>query len=67
VYARAFGLGAEVVNTPAELGPAIQRGLAATKEGRPYLLDVSAERWGKGGDLTWHPEISIAAMRRRAI
>lgn len=66
-YAKAFGIDGEVVATPAELKPAILRGAQALKEGRPYLLDVNAERWGKGGDLTWHPDISIAGMRKKSV
>ena len=66
-YAKAFAVDGEVVATPAELKPAILRGAQALKEGRPYLLDVSAERWGKGGELTWHPDISIAKMRKKSV
>jgi thiamine pyrophosphate-dependent acetolactate synthase large subunit-like protein len=65
VYARAFGIDGEVVRAPADLKGAILRGAQALRDGRPYLLDVNAERWGKGGELTWHPDISIADMRTR--
>ncbi len=67
VYSRAFGVDAEVVTSAADLAPAIQRGLASLRNGRPYLLDVNAERFGKGAELTWHPDISIAKMRSREI
>ena len=66
-YARAFGIAGEVVQAPADLKPAILRGARALRDGRPYLLDVQAVRWGKGGELTWHPEISLASMRNTAV
>ncbi|NOR20582.1 MAG: hypothetical protein GQ538_10900, partial [Xanthomonadales bacterium] len=67
LLAEAHGIAGEVVDKPAELQTAIQRGLAATAAGSPYLLDVHTERWGAGGELEWHPDISIAAMRTREI
>ena len=57
----------EKVTEPGDLKAAIGRGLAAVRDGRPYLLDVLAERWGGVGDYTWHPEISIAGMRTRNV
>jgi benzoylformate decarboxylase len=66
-YARAFGVDGEVVASAEQLGPAIRRGIDSLRVGRPYLLDVNVERWGKGAELTWHPEISIAEMRRRQV
>jgi acetolactate synthase-1/2/3 large subunit len=42
--ARAFGWHGERVEEPAELGPAVQRGLAAVQSGTPALVDVVVER-----------------------
>ncbi|MBM4196906.1 MAG: thiamine pyrophosphate-binding protein [Gammaproteobacteria bacterium] len=67
LLARAHGVDGEVVRDPGGLRAAIDRGLATTARGRPYLLDVRTERWGRGGDLTWHPDISIARMRSREV
>jgi len=67
ILAKAYGVGGEVVNNPSELKPAIQRAIESTKNGKPYLLDVNVERWGPGGELTWHPETSVAAMRTQKI
>ncbi len=64
LIARAYGVDSEVVATPSELRPAIQRAIAATNDGKPYLLDVLSERWGPGSELTWHPDTSIAKMRK---
>ena len=63
LLAKAYGVDAEVVEDPSDLKPALQRAIQATNDGKPYLLDVVTERWGPGGELTWHPETSIAAMR----
>jgi len=63
VYANAHGIDAETVGDPGDLRPAIKRGIDAMKDGKPYLLNVQAERWGGVGDETWHPDISIANMR----
>ncbi|TDI64416.1 MAG: thiamine pyrophosphate-binding protein [Alphaproteobacteria bacterium] len=67
ILAKAYGVDGEVVGNPSELKSAIQRAIEATKNGKPYLLDVTVERWGPGGELTWHPETSVAAMRSRKI
>jgi thiamine pyrophosphate-dependent acetolactate synthase large subunit-like protein len=63
MLAKAYGVDGEKVQDPSDLQAAIKRAIQTTKDGRPYLLDVSHERWGLGGELTWHPEISIANMR----
>jgi len=63
VYAKAHGVDAETVSDPDDLKSAIKRGINAMKDGKPYLLNVQAERWGGVGDETWHPDISIAGMR----
>lgn len=65
--AKAFGIDGEVAQDPADLRGAIQRGIDATRGGKPYVLDIRTERWGPGGELTWHPDISIARMRTRKV
>ena len=67
LIAKGYGVAGEVVQDASELRPAIKRAIQATKDGKPYLLDVNYERSGMGGELTWHPDISIAAMRTREI
>jgi acetolactate synthase-1/2/3 large subunit len=67
MYAKAHGVDAETVNNPSDIRPAIKRGIKAMKDGKPYLLNVRAERWGGVGEDTWHPEISIAGMRTRKV
>jgi thiamine pyrophosphate-dependent acetolactate synthase large subunit-like protein len=66
-YAKAHGVDGETVSSTADIRPAIKRGIRAMQDGRPYLLDVRAERWGGVGEETWHPDISIAGMRDRKV
>jgi thiamine pyrophosphate-dependent acetolactate synthase large subunit-like protein len=67
MWAKSHGIDGETVKKPGQLAGAIKRGLRAMRDGRPYLLDVHAERWGGVGDYTWHPEISIADMRTKNV
>ncbi|MDP6435936.1 MAG: thiamine pyrophosphate-binding protein [Gammaproteobacteria bacterium] len=67
LLAKAHDIEGEIASDPADLRAAIERGLAVTASGRPYLLDVRTERWGAGGDLEWHPGISIAELRNRKV
>jgi thiamine pyrophosphate-dependent acetolactate synthase large subunit-like protein len=67
LVAKAYGVNGEVVKAASEIKPAIKRAIQATKDGRPYLIDVNTERWGLGGELTWHPDYSIAAMRTKKV
>jgi thiamine pyrophosphate-dependent acetolactate synthase large subunit-like protein len=65
--ASAYSVESAAVTEPGELKSAIEKGLRVTAEGRPYLLDVHTERWGRGGELTWHPDTSVANMRTRNV
>jgi thiamine pyrophosphate-dependent acetolactate synthase large subunit-like protein len=52
--ARAQGVDGEAVTKVKDLEPALRRGLErATKDNRPYLVDVSVAREGIGADATW--------------
>ena len=55
------------VATPAQLEPALKRGIAATRDGRPYLVDVAAARYGGGAESTWHEKFSLAERRKRRV
>ncbi len=65
--ARAYGVRAEKVSHPGELEPALKRAVAATREGKPYLLDVHVARTGLAADSTWYPRYSVAASRKRKV
>ncbi|MBI4604776.1 MAG: thiamine pyrophosphate-binding protein [Planctomycetes bacterium] len=53
------------VERPGELRQALRRAIAATREGRPYLVDVAVRRVGGGADSTWHQRFSLAEARKR--
>jgi thiamine pyrophosphate-dependent acetolactate synthase large subunit-like protein len=65
--ASGFGVDGEVVRTPAEVGPAIDRAIRRTRDGRPYLIDAVVARTGAGAGSTWHPAYSVAARRTRKV
>jgi benzoylformate decarboxylase len=65
--AAAFGVEGETVTKPEHIEAAIERAKAATVAGRPYLLDVHVHRDGIGGESTWHPPYSVAALRTRKV
>ncbi len=65
--ASAYGIRGERVAHPSELKPALQRAIATTREGRPYLLDVLVARTGLLADSNWYPRYSVAAARTRKV
>ena len=65
--ARGFDIDGQKISKPDEIQPALQRAIAVTREGRPFLIDAVIARKGAGADSTWHPEISIAAGRTRKV
>jgi len=65
--AAAYGIRGERVGHPAELKPALQHAIAATRGGRPYLLDVLVARTGLAADSSWYPHYSVAAARTRKV
>jgi len=65
--AAAYGIRGERVGHPAELKPALQRAIAATRGGRPYLLDVLVARTGLSADSSWYPRYSVAAARTKRV
>jgi thiamine pyrophosphate-dependent acetolactate synthase large subunit-like protein len=65
--AESFGIKGEVVSTPDQIKPAMKRAVQATKDGRPYLIDAILAQKGSGAGTNWHPEISIAAGRKKKV
>ena len=65
--AAGFDVEGEIVADPGQLKAALQRGIKATRDGRPYLLDLHVERTGSLATSTWHPEFSIADLRQRKV
>src|SRR5205085_5031403 len=65
--AAAYGIRGERVSRPDELKPAMQRAIAETRGGRPYLLDVLVARTGLAADSTWYPRYSVASARTKKV
>ncbi len=65
--AAGFDVEGEVVKDPGMVKASIKRATRATREGRPYLLDMHVERTGTMANSTWHPEYSIADKRTRKL
>ena len=61
--ARGFEIAGAVLEKPRDIPKCRKRALAATREGRPFLIDASIARRGAGAESTWHPDISIARDR----
>ncbi len=65
--AGSFGIKGEVISSPDQIKPAMKRAVKATRDGRPYLIDAILAQKGSGAGANWHPEISIAAGRKRKV
>jgi len=61
------GVGGERVEVGRDLVPALQRGMAATRDGNPYLVEVVIARYGGGAESTWHESFNLAARRKRPV
>jgi benzoylformate decarboxylase len=57
----------ERVERGADLEAALKRGIAATRGGSPYLIDVVVARTGGGADSTWHQKFSLADTRTKKV
>ena len=61
------GVAGEKVNESSELEAALKRGIEATREGRPYVVDVETARYGGGADSDWHQKFSLADKRTKNV
>ena len=61
--ARSQGVEGSRVESSADLQTALRRGIAATRAGEPYLLEVVIARKGDGADSDWHQSFSLADKR----
>ncbi len=65
--ARSQGVAGEKVNESSELEAALKRGVDATRDGRPYVVDVETSRYGGGADSEWHQKFSLADRRTKDV
>ena len=65
--AKSQGVAGEKVKESSELEAALRRGVEATREGRPYVVDVETARYGGGADSEWHQKFSLADKRTKDV
>ena len=65
--AEGFEIEGTRVDAPGDLKAAIDKAIAATRGGRPFIIDARVARKGPGAESDWHPDISIAARRDRNV
>ena len=65
--ARSQGVPGLKVTAPGELEPALKKAVAATRDGTPFLLDVSTACYGGGAESTWHEHFNLAEKRKRKV
>jgi len=58
------GVDGSRVENSADLLAGLGRGIAATRAGEPYLLEVVVDRKGDGADSDWHQKFSLAEQRK---
>ena len=44
-----------------------KRGIAATRDGKPYLVEVVISRYGGGAESTWYEKFNLAEKRKRRV
>jgi thiamine pyrophosphate-dependent acetolactate synthase large subunit-like protein len=65
--AKAFDVNGATVTRPGEVAAALSRGIKELKDGRPFVIDVVAERVGLLAESTWYPKYSIAERRTKPV
>jgi thiamine pyrophosphate-dependent acetolactate synthase large subunit-like protein len=63
--AESQGLRGEKVTRGSDLEAAIRRGVQATRDGKPYLLEVEVSCYGGGAESTWYEKFSLAEKRKQ--
>jgi len=61
------GVSGERVASGNDLRAALKRGIAATRDGKPYLVEVIISRYGGGAESTWHETFNLASRRKVAV
>ena len=58
------GVKGEKANSQSEFEAAMKRGIQATKNGNPYLIDVAIARTGGGAESTWHEGFKLTSKMK---
>ena len=65
--AQSQGIEGVRVERSTNLRKALERGIAATRSGSPFLVEVVVRRVGRGADSTWHQTFSLAKTRTKMV
>jgi benzoylformate decarboxylase len=65
--AESQGVSGEKVTAGSDLKAALRRGIQATRDGNPYVIDVAIARFGGGAESTWHQGYKLAVERKRMV
>jgi thiamine pyrophosphate-dependent acetolactate synthase large subunit-like protein len=65
--AQAQGVSGEKAETASEFETALKRGIAATRSGEPYIIEVMISRIGGGADSNWYQAFNLAETRTRKV
>ncbi len=65
--AESQGVHGERVTEPGDIAGALKRGIQATRNGNPYLVEVVISRVGTGAESTWHQKFNLAAERTKMV
>lgn len=52
-------------NTAAELEAALKKGMAASRDGKSFLVDASTSCWGGGAESTWYERYNFFESTKR--
>jgi thiamine pyrophosphate-dependent acetolactate synthase large subunit-like protein len=63
--AESQGVKGEKVEDPGQIESALKRGIQATRDGKPYVIDVVIARYGGGAESKWHESFNLADRRKR--
>lgn len=61
------GVRGEKVTEPGEIKAALSRGIQATRNGAPYLVEIVISRVGGGAESAWHQKFKLAEQRSRMV
>ena len=61
------GVAGEKAQSGEQFQAALKRGIQATRDGKPYLIDAVIDRYGGGAESTWRQKFSLADERKRKV
>ena len=61
------GVKGEKATSPDHIAAALKRGIAATRDGKPYLVEVEVARYGGGAASTWYEKFNLAERRKKRV